>query len=171
VVVALAALLVIVRIYFKVRSAARGTRRAGWDEQEIGRLRKQGYAPFKEYPVDFFLALPDTDACQVARGQLEPLGYTMDVKSLEDGETLRCSLHASRTMRLIVPDMEAETRRLTALAEQLHGRYDGWAAGPLASQAVPLFMVEPVHLGAPLPGLSHDRVSALLEGVEGAQHP
>jgi hypothetical protein len=31
-------------------------------------------------------------------------------------------------MRLIVPDMQEVSRRLTALATELGGRYDGWAA-------------------------------------------
>jgi hypothetical protein len=31
-------------------------------------------------------------------------------------------------MRLIVPQMQEISRRLTALAEELGGRYDGWAA-------------------------------------------
>jgi len=41
---------------------------------------------------------------------------------------LACSLHASKTMRLIVPDVQDISRRLTALATELRGRYDGWAA-------------------------------------------
>ncbi len=50
--------LIVVRVYMKLR-AARSSRAASWDEQVIGRLRSQGYAPFNDYPVDFFLALPD----------------------------------------------------------------------------------------------------------------
>ncbi|MBV8342054.1 MAG: hypothetical protein JO173_06700, partial [Gammaproteobacteria bacterium] len=50
--------LVVLRIYFKLR-AARKSRSETWDEQMIGRLRSQGFAPFNDYPVDFFLALPD----------------------------------------------------------------------------------------------------------------
>ncbi len=43
--------------------------RESWDEQIIGRLRSQGYAPFNDYPVDFFLALPDEAACQGVPGR------------------------------------------------------------------------------------------------------
>jgi len=58
--------LIAVRIYSKLRLAQK-SRAESWDEQVIGRLRSQGYAPFKDYRVDFFLALPDEAACQGAR--------------------------------------------------------------------------------------------------------
>jgi hypothetical protein len=118
--------LILVRVYLKLR-AARASRREGWDEQVIGRLRSQGYAPFNDYRVDFFLALPDESACQAARAQLEP-EFSVDVKALENDAELHFSLHASKTMRLIVPDVQAISRRLGALAAEYHGRYDGWAA-------------------------------------------
>ena len=122
-----AALAVIaVRIYSKVR-ASRKLRAETWDEQVIGRLRSQGYAPFKDYRVDFFLALPNEAACAGARARLEP-EFSVDVKPLENDPELAYSLHASKTMRLVVPDMQDMTRRLTALATEFHGRYDGWAA-------------------------------------------
>ena len=118
--------LIVVRLYFKLR-AARSSRAETWDEQVIGRLRSQGYAPFNDYPVDFFLALPDEAACQGARAQLEP-EFSVDVKPLENDLELGFSLHASKTMRLIVPDVQDISRRLGALAAEYHGRYDGWAA-------------------------------------------
>jgi hypothetical protein len=122
-----AALAVIaVRIYSKVR-ASRKLRAETWDEQVIGRLRSQGYAPFRDYRVDFFLALPNEAACVSARARLEP-EFSVDVKPLENDPELAYSLHATKTMRLVVPDMQEISRRLTALASELHGRYDGWAA-------------------------------------------
>ena len=39
-----------------------------------------------------------------------------------------------------------------------------------AAQAVRPFRVEPVHLGAPIPGRSYDRISTLLEETEGEEH-
>jgi hypothetical protein len=118
--------LIALRIYFKVR-AAQTSRAESWDEQIIGRLRSQGYAPFNDYRVDFFLALPDEAACQGARARLEP-EFSVDVKPLDSDPELIYSLHASKTMRLIVPDMQDISRRLTALATEFRGRYDGWAA-------------------------------------------
>lgn len=118
--------LIVARVYAKLR-AARASRRESWDEQIVGRLRSQGYAPFNDYRVDFFLALPDETACQAARTRLEP-EFNVDVKALEDDAQLHFSLHASKTMRLIVPDIQAISRRLGAIAAELHGRYDGWAA-------------------------------------------
>ena len=118
--------LIVARVYLKLRTARR-SRAETWDEQVIGRLRSQGYAPFNDYRVDFFLALPDEAACQGARARLEP-EFSVDVKPLENDPELGFSLHASKTMRLIVPDMQDISRRLGALAAEYHGRYDGWAA-------------------------------------------
>jgi hypothetical protein len=118
--------LIAVRIYAKLRAAQR-SRAESWDEQVIMRLRSQGYAPFNDYRVDFFLALPDEAACQSARARLEP-EFTVDVKALENDPELNYSLHATKTMRLVVPDMQDITRRLTAIATEFRGRYDGWAA-------------------------------------------
>jgi len=118
--------IVVLRIYFKLR-AAHKSRAETWDEQVIGRLRSQGYAPFNDYRVDFFLALPDEAACDGARARLEP-EFSVDVKPLADDPELSYSLHATKTMRLVVPDVQDISRRLTALATELRGRYDGWAA-------------------------------------------
>ena len=118
--------LIAVRIYSKLR-LARKSRHESWDEQIIGRLRAQGYAPFNDYRVDFFLALPDEAACQGARARLEP-EFSVDVKPMQNDSSLGFSLHATKTMRLVVPDMQEISRRLTALATEFHGRYDGWAA-------------------------------------------
>jgi regulator of ribonuclease activity B len=118
--------LIALRVFSKLR-AARRSRSETWDEQVIARLRSQGYLPFNDYPVDFFLALPDEAACQAVRARLEP-EFQVDVKPLQDDPELAFSLHATKTMRLIVPDMQDISRRLGALAAECHGRYDGWAA-------------------------------------------
>jgi hypothetical protein len=123
----LAALIIVaVRLGAKLR-AANKLRTEGWDEQQIARLRAQGYLPFKEYRVDFFLALPDEMAAQSARARLEP-EFSVDVKPVANDSDLTCSLHATKSMHLIVPEMQEVRRRLSALAQELHGRYDGWAA-------------------------------------------
>ena len=118
--------LIAARLYTKLR-ASRKSRAESWDEQVIARLRSQGYAPFRDYRVDFFLALPDEAACRGARARLEP-EFSVDVKPISDQSEFAYSLHASKTMRLVVPDVQEISRRLTALAAELHGRYDGWAA-------------------------------------------
>ncbi|HYM29078.1 MAG TPA: ribonuclease E inhibitor RraB [Steroidobacteraceae bacterium] len=132
--------LVVLRIYFKLRAAGK-SRGESWDEQMVGRLRSQGYAPFNDYPVDFFLALPDEAAVQAVRARLAP-EFAVDARRVANDSELAYSLHASKSMRLVVPDMQAISRRLTELATEQRGRYDGWAAGRApAPVAAPIAVV------------------------------
>lgn len=119
--------IVIARLYFTLRKM-RPTHSESWDEKMIERLRSQGYAPFNEYPVDFFLALPDESACNAVRARLEPDGFSVDVRPIEDEATLPLSLHATKPMRLLVADVVELSQRFSAIAAEFHGRYDGWAA-------------------------------------------
>jgi hypothetical protein len=122
-----AAAIIIARIFFKIKSI-RSTKQESWDARIIEQLRAKGYAPFNEYNVDFFLALPDEGACQRVRSRLESDGFSVDTKPMTEKTDLPYSLHASKSMRLIVPDMQALSARLDALAEEFGGRYDGWTA-------------------------------------------
>jgi hypothetical protein len=129
------AAVVVARLYFTVRKM-RPAHQESWDEKMIERLRSQGYVPFNEYPVAFFLALPDEAACGAVRARLEPEGFAVDVKPMRAqlfGESeiegsLPLSLHATKSMRLILADMVELSHRFTAIAHEFNGRYDGWAA-------------------------------------------
>ena len=116
----------VARLYFTLRKIRPGHQES-WDEKMVEQLRSQGYAPFNEYPVDFFLALPDETACNAVRARLEPDGFAVDSKPIEDEVTLPLSLHATKSMRLILLDMVEASKRMTAIAAEFHGRYDGWA--------------------------------------------
>ena len=102
----------------------------------IERLRSKGYAPFNEYPVAFFLALPDEASSSAVRARLEPDGFSVDVRPMtaqlfgesESGGALPLSLHATKSMRLILVDVVEVSKRMTAIAAEFNGRYDGWAA-------------------------------------------
>jgi hypothetical protein len=61
------------------------------------------------------------------RARLEP-EFSVDVKPMQEEAEFPFSLHATKTMRLILPDMQALSARMSALAAEFHGRYDGWAA-------------------------------------------
>jgi len=122
-----AAAIIIARIFFKIKNI-RSTKQESWDAKIIEGLRSKGYAPFNEYKVDFFLALPDEAACERVRSRLESDGFSVDVKPMTEKTDLPFSLHASKSMRLIVPDMQALSTRLDALAGEFGGRYDGWTA-------------------------------------------
>ena len=122
-----AAAIIAGRIFFNVRKVAR-SRSESWDERLIAQLRAKGYAPFNDYPVDFFLALPDDAAVNSVRTTLEGEGFAVDVKPVEHDPELHFSLHAKKTMRLIVPMIQEASAHLTSLATQNRGRYDGWTA-------------------------------------------
>ena len=127
---AIGGLVILAVLYVRIRRGLREgmARRNTWDEMMIGRLRAEGYHPFNEYRVDFFLGLPDQAACETARTELEPEGFQIDVKPIEDESALPFSLHAAKSMQLLVPDIQAVSQRMGALAEKYHGRYDHWAA-------------------------------------------
>jgi hypothetical protein len=120
---------VAVRIYFGVRKGLESERGSDWDEKMIARLRKQGSDPFQPHEVDFFFALPSEAACQAVRSQLEVDGFTVDTRPVEEDPERALSLHAHKSLRLSVPDMQALSRRFAELARTHGGRYDGWAAG------------------------------------------
>ena len=124
----IAVAIIVARVYFNMRRLRQANSTASWDEKVIMGLRARGYAPFNPYPVDFFLALPDEAAVQGVRTRLESEGFGVDVKPLQNDPELNFSLHATRTMKLVVPEMQELGRRMTALATEFRGRYDGWAA-------------------------------------------
>jgi len=124
----IACAIIVARVYFNMRRLKQATSSESWDEKVIAGLRSKGYAPFNAYPVDFFLALPDDAAAQGVKARLESEGFGVDTKPLENDPELGISLHATKTMKLIVPDMQELGRRMTALATEFRGRYDGWAA-------------------------------------------
>jgi len=55
--------------------------------------------------------------------------YVVDIKPVADSSQHPFSLHASKALRLAVPDMQEKSRRFQELAAAHRGRYDGWAAG------------------------------------------
>jgi regulator of RNase E activity RraB len=123
-----AGLAALVRIYFSLQKFRR-VRADDWDAKMVERVRSQGIDPFKAHEVDFFFALPDTASCEAVRSVLVADGYEVDVKAVTDSSDHPFSLHASKALRLAVPDMQEQSRRFKQLAETHRGRYDGWAAG------------------------------------------
>jgi regulator of RNase E activity RraB len=103
-----------------------------WDARLIDQLRKQGSDPFKPHDVDFFMAFPARDSAEALAAQLNAEGFETDVVDSPENGDLRYCLHAHKSMQLTVPDMQALSRRLTDAAKEKEGRYDGWAAKPVA---------------------------------------
>jgi hypothetical protein len=61
------------------------------------------------------------------RARLEP-EFGVDIRPMQDEAEFPFSLHATKSMRLILPDVQALSARMTGLATEFKGRYDGWAA-------------------------------------------
>lgn len=120
---------VLLRIYFNLRKVRAASMRDDWDAKQISQLRSLGSDPFQPHQVDFFFGLPSEAACEGLRRDLEGEGFTIDVKPVPQAVDQPFSLHASKSMRLSVPDMQALSRRFTELAASHGGQYDGWAAG------------------------------------------
>jgi Regulator of ribonuclease activity B len=130
IVIALAAagIAALVRIYFSLQKL-RGARADDWDARMIERVRSQGADPFSPQEVDFFFALPDAGACDAVQSVLQAEEFKVDIKPVAESSEHPFSLHASKALRLAVPDMQENSRRFRELATAHGGRYDGWAAG------------------------------------------
>jgi Regulator of ribonuclease activity B len=125
----LVAFAVLLRIYLNLRKIKASSLRDDWDAQQISHLRSLGSDPFQPHGVDFFFGLPSEAACDALRRELEREGFAIDVKPVPQAVDQTFSLHASKSMRLSVPDMQALGRRFAELAAAQGGRYDGWSAG------------------------------------------
>ena len=114
----------LLRIISQWRGVTRRKRTIDWDEQFIQNLRKAGVNTFEPHLVDFFFTLPSRAACEQVAFALRPDGYALDIKEDDAGGF---SLHAQKSLRLIIPEMQALTARFAQLAEQHGGKYDNWA--------------------------------------------
>ncbi len=124
----LAGTAVLVRIYFNLRRL-RAPANNDWDARQIAMLRSRGSDPFRAHDVDFFFGLPSSSACDAVRKQLELEGFVVDTKPVPEAVDQVFSLHACKSMRLSVPDMQELSSRFGELAQAHGGRYDGWTAG------------------------------------------
>jgi hypothetical protein len=125
----IAAIAVLGRIVYNVRKVRAAATTSDWDAKQISQLRSRGSDPFQPHEVDFFFGLPSEAACEAVRRQLESEGFAVDVRAAPDNVEQVFSLHASKSLRLSVPDMQETTRRFGELARAHGGRYDGWTAG------------------------------------------
>jgi len=127
IVLVVACLAIVARIYFNVRKVRSATD-SDWDAKQIEHLRAQGSDPFQPHAVDFFFALPSEAAVQDVRLQLESDGFDIDTRTMPDSADQPFSVHARKSLRLSVPDMKDMSRRFGMLARSHGGRYDGWTA-------------------------------------------
>jgi hypothetical protein len=114
----------LLRIVSQWRGLSRKKKTIDWDEQFIQNLRKAGVNTFEPHLVDFFFTMPSRAACEQIAFALRPDGYALDIKEDDAGSF---SLHAQRSMRLVIPEMQEITARFNQLADQHGGKYDNWA--------------------------------------------
>lgn len=117
----------LLRIISQWRRASRKRRSIDWDEMFIQQLRKAGVGAFEEHAVDFFFTVPASARRDPLVSALRNDGYEVDYKQVAD--STEYSVHAQRTMRLAVPEMQALRVRFTELAAQHGASYDNWAVG------------------------------------------
>ncbi len=129
-----AAVIAVLRIYFTVRKL-KGQQADDWDERLVKNLRAQGGDMFSPHEVDFFFDLPDEPACEKVAALLRARDYVVDYRRVDADRGDRYTLHALRSLRVSVPDMQALTRELSALAVHHGGRYDGWATAGVTHDA------------------------------------
>ncbi len=144
----------LLRIAMSLRSVARKPTE-DWDSRFITQLRKAGVSAFELHPIDFFFELPSEAACEQVATELTADGFVVDRRQLDvdavlaaaEGDferpardaapasmpatagTAQYSLHARKSLRLIVPEIQALSKRFNELATRHGGKYDGWAIG------------------------------------------
>ncbi len=67
-------------------------------------------------------------SCQRLHTTLESEGFAVDFRPMSPDIGNAYTLHARKSLRISVPDMQAFSARFKALALELGGHYDGWAA-------------------------------------------
>jgi Regulator of ribonuclease activity B len=128
-----AAAVAVVRVYMTVRRMS-AQRKGDWDERLVKNLRAQGGDLFRPYEVDFFFDLPDQAACERLAADLRAREFAVDYRQVDPDTGDRYTLHALKSMRVSVPEMQALTREFKALALTHVGRYDGWAAAGMTRE-------------------------------------
>ena len=121
-----AAVIAVVRVYLQLRKL-RAQQGDDWDERLVKKLRAQGGDMFRPYEVDFFFDLPDQGACETVSTLLRSRDFSVDFHRVDPAIGDRYTLHAFKSMRVSVTEMQALTRELSALAVHHGGKYDGWA--------------------------------------------
>jgi hypothetical protein len=125
--IVLAGAAVVFRFYSTVKKG-REVHGGDWDTKLIAELRKRGQDPFQPHDVNFFFALPTEAACTTLNRQLEGEGFRVDVKAVPENAEFPFSLHATKNMRILAPEMKALSRHFNELAKAQAGRYDGWGS-------------------------------------------
>jgi hypothetical protein len=128
-----AGVLAVVRIYYLVQKARNAHHTVDFDEQLITRLRADGLDPFRQHPVNFFLAMPDDTAANSLLDALKARGMQGDMHATADAADFPVSVHVSRELYLTVGAIKGLAAELGQLAQEHGGRYDGWAVGRAAS--------------------------------------
>jgi hypothetical protein len=134
----LAAIVAAYRVYLTVKAMRRrgGGGADDWDERLVKNLRAQGGDPFANHVVDFFFDLPTEPACEQVATTLRGQGFEVDYKAQDPALGTSFSLHAVKSVRISVPDMQGHTQAFKALATQHAGRYDGWVTAGMTRETL-----------------------------------
>lgn len=103
------------RIWMSIKKA-RDLPAHSWDAKLIEKLRAQGSDPFQPHDVVFFFGLPDENAAQRVVERLVRDGFAAEYKRVPDQSELCYAVHAQRSIRLSVSDMQATSRKFNDMA-------------------------------------------------------
>jgi len=121
--------LAVVRVAASLRRLRAAQAGGDWDEQQVKKIRAQGGDPFRPYDVDFFFGVPDEAGCQRLQAALSADGCSaVDYRPLPPDRGTGFSLHARKSLRLSVTEMQEHSTRYRALAAEQGAIYDGWNA-------------------------------------------
>lgn len=129
-----AAAVAVYRVYGAIQRL-RSQREDDWDEQLVKNLRAQGGDAFRPYEIDFFFGVPDEAACQQMAVALRGDGCEADFRPAETEGATGYTLHASKLLRVSVPEMQAHSKRYRQLALSHNSSYDGWATAGVTKPA------------------------------------
>ena len=97
------------------------------DALVIDKLRESGADLKLSRQVDFYLYFPDEPAANRVAAMMRGEGYTVEVRA-PTAEIPDWACLAHKSMLVSLSRMHEARARLTSLAEQFGGEYDGWEA-------------------------------------------
>jgi len=96
------------------------------DGKALDELARSGSDLARLHHIDFFLHFPAQKAAQSAQLRLEGLAFETKIEPAKSGAGWR--VQGTKRMYPVESDLIGLRDKLEAIAEELHGTYEGWRA-------------------------------------------